>query len=101
MVNSYAVCTEEEGRLRRRRAVESLLVFANELERTQRISKASKGLLKGAALYTLLTVCIVCTALGVRFLFLYRLAAKIYGARSMYPACQTCNSPVAVQAVRE
>lgn len=47
MIDSYAaVAVEEEGRLRRRRAVASLLVFANELERTQRISKASKGLLK-------------------------------------------------------
>lgn len=31
----------------RRRAVASLLVFAKELERAGRISKASKGLLKG------------------------------------------------------
>lgn len=70
MIDSYAaVAVEEEGRLRRRRAVASLLVFANELERTQRISKASKGLLKGEDTLHLSLYCLY--SCGKRFVFVY------------------------------
>lgn len=40
-------CDGDPEALSRRRAVASLLVFAKELEKAGRISKASKGLLKG------------------------------------------------------
>lgn len=40
-------CHGDPGVLSRRRAVASLLVFASELEKAGRISKASKGMLKG------------------------------------------------------
>lgn len=41
-------CDEDPEALSRRRAVASLLIFAKELEKAGRISKASKGLLKGS-----------------------------------------------------
>ena len=40
-------CDGDPEALSRRRAVASLLIFAKELEKVGRISKASKGLLKG------------------------------------------------------
>ena len=40
-------CSADSEACSRRRTVASLLVFAKELEKAGRISKASKGLLKG------------------------------------------------------